>query len=338
MKRKLLIIILLFLFICGCGKKSNSNNTKKVKTEEIEVEEKEKLNVVDTSSNSRSFAVVINNFPSAVKVQTGLSDAYMIYEIPVEGGMTRSLAFFKDKYPTKIGTVRSARHNFLDYVMENDAIFVHFGWSHYAEDQIPELGINNLDGNTSDPGPFHRENPESLAYEHTAYGNLELVKQRAKEKGYDLTTNSPLLLKYSSKNVDLGAYENSLDASNINIFYSDVYGIKYEYDKEKMEYKRYVNDVIHTDYFTKDLYTFKNIILVQISYEYTDDNYYLDIHNIGTGDGYYITNGKAIKIKWDKKDRKSKTIYKDLDGNEISVNDGKTIIMLHPNFNNIAIN
>ncbi|GAE88175.1 hypothetical protein JCM21531_1600 [Acetivibrio straminisolvens JCM 21531] len=28
-----------------------------------------------------------------------------------------------------IGPVRSARHYFLDYAMEHDAIYVHIGWS-----------------------------------------------------------------------------------------------------------------------------------------------------------------------------------------------------------------
>ena len=35
----------------------------------------------------------------------------------------------KDKKDVRIGTVRSARHDYLDYVLENDAIFVHFGWN-----------------------------------------------------------------------------------------------------------------------------------------------------------------------------------------------------------------
>ena len=32
---------------------------------------------------------IINNYPDSTRVQTGLNEAYIIYEIPIEGGMSR---------------------------------------------------------------------------------------------------------------------------------------------------------------------------------------------------------------------------------------------------------
>lgn len=52
--------------------------------------------------------------------------------------------------------------------------------------------------------------------------------------------------------------------------------------------------------------------------------------NIGTLKGYYITNGKAIEITCSKSSRTAKTVYKDLQGNEIKVNDGNTFIQICP--------
>jgi regulator of sirC expression with transglutaminase-like and TPR domain len=54
-------------------------------------------------------------------------------------------------------------------------------------------------------------------------------------------------------------------------------------------------------------------------------------------DGYYITNGKAIKIKCIKTARDEKTVYKDLDGNEIEVNDGNTFIQICPKDSKVVI-
>ena len=54
------------------------------------------------------------------------------------------------------------------------------------------------------------------------------------------------------------------------------------------------------------------------------------LRNIGTFNGYYITNGKAIKIKCIKASRNSQTKYEDLEGNEIKVNDGNTWINICP--------
>ena len=102
---------------------NNGNDTK--------VEEK-KLQVLDLESNSRPIAIMINNHKVAQPLQTGLNDAYLVYEIVVEGGITRMLAVFKDADTERIGTVRSSRHYFLDYAQENDAVYTHFGWSPQA--------------------------------------------------------------------------------------------------------------------------------------------------------------------------------------------------------------
>ena len=62
-----------------------------------------------------------------------------------------------------------------------------------------------------------------------------------------------------------------------------------------------------------------------------------NLYNIGTFNGYYITNGKAIKIKCTKESRASKTVYKDLNGNIIEVNDGNTWINICPKKAKVSI-
>ena len=57
-----------------------------------------------------------------------------------------------------------------------------------------------------------------------------------------------------------------------------------------------------------------------------DDNYCWNLATVGKGEGYYITNGYAVPIKWSKADRRSKTVYTYEDGTEIEVSDGRTYI------------
>ena len=77
---------------------------------------------------------------------------------------------------------------------------------------------------------------------------------------------------------------------------------------------------------------FINILIVRNStgktkgYKDSAGNEYLDLYNVGDGDGYFITNGYARKIYWHKETRTSQTIYKYEDGTEVKVNDGKTYI------------
>ena len=155
MKKTLLIVLMLCLLLTGCGKKEVKEKPKG-EVKEPAIEEK-KISIIDMDSNSRPYAVVINNYPSAAKVQAGLNDAYIVYEFPIEGGITRSLALFKDKTDVKVGTIRSARQNYIDYAMENDAIFVHFGWNVPAQNDIKTWKIDYIDGNTRDNNAFKRE-------------------------------------------------------------------------------------------------------------------------------------------------------------------------------------
>ncbi|MEG2774344.1 MAG: DUF3048 C-terminal domain-containing protein [Acetivibrio sp.] len=48
------------------------------------------------------------------------------------------------------------------------------------------------------------------------------------------------------------------------------------------------------------------------------------------GEGLYISNGKAMKITWDKKESKKEMHYYDEEGNLLTINPGKTYIGLYP--------
>ena len=69
----------------------------------------------------------------------------------------------------------------------------------------------------------------------------------------------------------------------------------------------------------------------------TEDKGRQDVVTTGSLDGYYITNGKAIKIKCNKESRSAQTQYVDLEGNEIKVNDGNTWVNVCPIDANVTI-
>ena len=79
------------------------------------------------------------------------------------------------------------------------------------------------------------------------------------------------------------------------------------------------------------MYTAKNIIITYgENDDMNDEKGRQNLNNIGTGNGYYITNGYAIPITWTKTTRKSQTVYKTMNGKEINVNDGNTYIQIAP--------
>ena len=247
------------------------------------------------------------------------------------------MALYKDVPDFTIGTIRSSRHNFLDYAMEHDAIFIHYGWSHYAEDDERELRYDYING-TLGGGPFWRENPASLATEHTAYTSIGKIKEYVKNKEIRSTTDQGLVLNYDINGVDLSKKDGNILANNIAIPSNGSINTTYEYDKENKNYKRFVNGNANIDYYTKEQFTAKNIIVQKINTKMASDNYYWDLETVGSGTGYYITEGYAVPITWSKENREAKTKYRYVDGTEIQLNDGNTYIQLQSNSQTLTIN
>ena len=339
-KMKKLPTIILLVLILGVGGVLAFNMfapkdlKEKVKetTEKVAKKKKpeEKVDIIDVNSNVRNVAVMINNHPKARPYHSGLSDAHIIYEILVEGGITRYLAVFNDKDTARIGSVRSSRHYFLDYALENDAVYVHWGWSPQAQSDIRKLGVKNINGLTYEGVYFTRDKSLNVPLEHTGITDMEKINKAIKKLKYDSKTEKEPLLTYNVKDEDLSTREDAIVANKVSIPYSNLTKTSYVYDPETKSYNRFVNDKEHTDYVTKEQLSFKNIITYKVSNSVIDSYGRLDIKNVGSGEGYYITNGYAIPIKWEKSSRKSQTRYYYTDGTELKVSDGNTFIQIQP--------
>ena len=333
------LIILLVLIILGAGAylgykiMKDRENTEPVVEEQVAMK-KEPKTVQIFKGNDRPIAIMIDNHSDAWP-QAGLQDAYMVYEIVVEGGETRLMALFKGAKVDKIGPVRSARHYFIDYAMENDAIYTHFGQSPQAESDIKRFSINDINGIAEDGTTFTRVRDKAAP--HNAVTSTEKLLASANSKKYRITSDATSVLNYTVDEVNL---EEGQGAISVTIPHSNLQTVKYEYNEETKLYERYARKKAQKDWTTGEMITTKNIIITFC------DNYTLTdsenkgrqgLKNIGTFNGYYITNGKAIKIKCIKNARDEKTIYQDLEGNVIKVNDGNTFVNICPINSNVVL-
>ena len=333
---KIFVIILIILIIVAGilltikiinGKKNQDTqitNTNVMDVEENEIVEQEIQTPKTLASDTRPIAVMIDNNIKAMP-QAGVLEADIVYELIVEAGETRLMLILQDKKLDKIGPIRSSRHDFLDYALENDAIYVHYGWSPQAKSDISILGVNNINGIFESTSSFWRD--KSRYAPHNAVTNTENILKIAKRKGYRTSTTREPVLNYIVDEVNL---ETGIDAKTVTIPYSTSNTVKYTYDEETKTYVRYSRGKKQTDWITGKDVTTKNIIISFAKNTSLDSKDRQDIENVKTLDGYYITNGKAIKIKCEKKSRKEQTIYRDLEGNEININDGKTFIQICP--------
>lgn len=306
------------------GKKNNIVDNKK-NDEEIK-----KVSIIDVNSKSRPYAVMINTHNASLP-QVGLQDAYIVYELMVEGGITRMMALFKDKDISKIGSVRSARTQYLGYVYENDAIYVHAGGAKDAKNRISNEKISAVDVD----GKYGiRDKNLNRAWEHTLFTSTELINNAIKNNNIRIESNVDNLFDYQAISLDLSKYESKIVANDISVNYSDYRTSEYSYDEEEKVYLRSMNGNKHIDLITEEQYEFKNIIIYDVvysNYSYGKKTGYQKLSNIGSGEGYYVTEGYAIPIVWEKSSEKEQTKYKIKETNEeLILNDGNTFIQIYP--------
>ena len=349
-KRKKLILVstILFIFLAtSIPMYFYLNSNTQTPVVKIPEEKTKKLTIFDENSNERPIAIMIDNNVGNNN-HIGLQESYLNYEIIVEGGLTRIMAIFKDKNVSTIGPVRSSRHYFLDYALENDAIYTHYGWSTYAQSDISALKINNINGLT-DETPFWRD--KTIQAPHNVFTSLNKIKSSALEKNYKLTTNNWKNFNYNPKEINLNekfestpSQENEsetknyvLRANNISMNYSNSQIRSYQYDSTNKYYLRFMNGASHNDKETGENLHYKNVIIEKV-YNYSIDSYgRQDLTTTGTGEGYFVTDGYAVPINWTKSSRSAKTKYTYKNGEEIELNDGNTFIQIIPTSSDIII-
>lgn len=327
----LLILISIFLFLLSFYLMFiylfNDNTTIDIPQPEIiEKEEENKIKIVDEDSNDRPIAVMIDNNVGN-EAHIGLQQAYLTYEIIVEGGITRLMPIYKDIDVSVIGPVRSARHYFLDYALENDAIYTHYGWSTFAERDISVLGVDNLNG-ISEDNAFWRDN--QIKAPHNVFTGTEKIKNYYSIKNKRTMSNKWKLLNYSLEDINLNEKTNFKEANKISIDYSYLENRSYSYDSVNKYYLRSSDGSAHKDRITRTQLNYKNILIIYTKNRTIDSEGRQDLQTTGQGTGYYITNGYYVPINWTKSTRSAKTKYIYENGNEIELNDGNTIIQIVP--------
>lgn len=330
-KDRRFITICLFIIglcLCGLGYYYLTNNEEVLDKIIPDIVEKKKLTIVDEDSKKRPIAVMYDN-NVGYNSHAGLQDSYLNYEVIVEGGLTRIMALFKDKDVSLIGPVRSSRHYFLDYALESDAIYCHYGWSEFAKNDISALGVNNINGLT-DSKAYWRDN--KIAAPHNVFTNIDTLYTQSKKYSYSVETSNWQVLNYDTEEVNLNTKDNTSNVvtNNISLKYSNYHTTSYQYDSTNQYYLRLMDGRQHTDKTTGAQLHYKNIIIMKVRNSTLDSYGRQDLDTVGTGEGYYVTNGYAIPIKWSKSSRKDKTKYLDESDKEIKVNDGNTFIQVIP--------
>ncbi len=283
--------------------------------------------VSEDISMKRPIAVMTNNHRDAMP-QLGISNADIIYEMIVEGGITRMCAIYQDlKDDTVLGSIRSSRHDYLDLVVAHDALYVHAGGSPQAYTDIANRGIDNICGVKGRSDLFYRD-PDRLAilaYEHTlCIKGSTLLDYFKNESGYRLEHKDDYKcnMEFSHDVVLVDANA----ATEVTVDFGLGKKSTLTYNSEDGAYTMYQHGEEYYDGDMNQPVAFKNIIVIQTSVKYFDNKGRQEITLEGTGNGWFICNGEISEITWSRADHDSQFEYFYSDGTPVIFGIGKTYI------------
>lgn len=242
---------------------------------------------------------------------SGLAEADLVFEMPViTGEITRLMAIFVCGQPKEIGSLRSARHDFITLALAFDAIYVHWGGSHFAYEKLNKKVIDNLDALPNPYNAFYRKS--DIQPPHNGFTSMERLTNSAKKLNYRLEgkfEGYPHYQEPGTRNQEPGT---------LKIHYPYPYNVKYEYSPETNSYLRWRGGKPEIDKNNNQQIEAKNVVIMRTK-SYQIEGQYNTVEVEGSGQALVYQNGQEIKATWqkDKSNQKSKLYFFDKKKEEI---------------------
>lgn len=333
--KKKIIIAVLAVLVIGVGAYLFSKN-KKPANKQIEVQQKPvstgPANTGEVSPisglacpnwNRRPFAIMQ---PSDVPARpaAGFSDADMVIEMPcITASITRLMGVYVCNDPEDVGSMRSSRHDYIALAAGLDAIFVHWGGSHYALDKLNEGVIENMncngDGGKSASNYCYRKEGFARGVD-SGYAKFAKLLEGAKNFGYRMTSNFS-----GYPHQEEAPLDQRPNGGHLHVGFAKPYDADYDYDKESNSYLRVWGDKADVDRNNNKRIAPKNIVVVMAASEQIEGQYnnvqigdpWYD--NSDSGDAFYYLNGQQYRGSWkkDKSKLDSKLVFYDENGDEM---------------------
>ena len=279
--------------------------------------------------NKRTFAVM-QPADVAARPLAGLSQADMVFEMQaVYGSITRLMGVYGCTIPEEIGSLRSARHDFVHLAKSLGSVYVH--WGRADIEQFKDLLNNGIIENMNccdDAG----KSAGKYCFRKEATGNM-----RGVDTGYikaDQMLEGSQAFGYSTENTFSG-YQHQAEApldqrpsgGNLRVAFAKPFDVEYDYDKESNSFKRTWGGTADTDRNNNSRIAPKNVVVlianaapIKVGEQYVNvqigDPWF---YEYDSGSAFYYMNGKEQKGMWKKDKNKidSKLLFLDESGQEI---------------------
>lgn len=328
MKKTLLLLFLVMAAaLCSCGDEREADNQSEAVSGITEAATDFLTGIKKQEAESlspRPVAVMVNNIDDSLP-QYGISEADVIVEMPVEGGITRLMAIYSDfRSVPRVCSVRSCRYYFPLIAMGFDAAYFCFGSNELLGTPVLEkIGIDYIDGSAADEELLFQRDKQRLeeySPEHTVCLTGENMQRIFEKYDFRKTASETDAFLFSDERVSF-----DFECTGATGGFSCAYYSTFAFDGETREYLKAHNGQAHIDEKSLEQLSFTNVFLLEADVSLYGDTNLVEIDLRG-GEGYYFTEGSVEKIKWQKKNAASPIEFSDSKGDRLRINKGKSYI------------
>lgn len=277
----------------------------------------------EKDASPRTVAVMIDNSPEAYPL-SGLNEAAIIYEAPVEGIIPRLMAIYPESSTVeKVGPVRSARPYYLDWAAEyGNVLYMHCGGS---ADGLAEIKAKKIfDANEFFRGPYFWRESARLA-PHNLYTNAEKWQNYFIDYGGSREFGDWQGWQFG----DLPA-TGTEKISFVKVKYGEKFLVEWRYNTTSSLWERYLGGDIFLDDKNNPVVA-DNIIIEYADVSVIDAVGRREIATLSSGDDARIlAHGQMARGVWKKDKFDSRTEFYNEAGEEILLPPGRTWVMIVP--------
>jgi DUF3048 family protein len=267
-----------------------------------------------------ALAIKVENLPVA-RPQFGLSFSDIIYEEPVEAGITRFIVVYQCNDASRVEPVRSGR-------LTDPGILVQFGKPLFGyAGAVPEVVRAVRDAGLIDvnflkaPKAYHRDADRPAP--HNLYTSTAELYRSAKWRA---EAPQPVFL-YSSTS-------KGKKVSEVHLPFSQYSDVLWKWDSSRAAWMRFHGTVPHT-YSDGSQVNAKNVVVQVVKVTLTDIT---DVNGVrspevvatGRGKAYLFRNGKMITGTWSRPTLSDVTKFLDKKGRQVQLDPGNTWVELFP--------
>jgi hypothetical protein len=272
-----------------------------------------------------ALAVKVDNYPSA-RPQSGLDKADVIYEEPVEGGITRYAAVFQCQDAASVGPVRSARNIDIGILGQlGNPLLAHVGGIPPVLANIDASPIVNVDLG---------ENGSIITHPAGRYAPYDTYSSTAQMWGTHPTMTTPPqpLFGYST------TPPAGTPVASVNINFSGTSNVTWTYNPTTSQFERFYNGTTPDTLADGTQNAAANVVVqyVHISYGPWLENseggleVQADLYPDASGQAQVFRNGVEITGTWQRAALGSPTQFLTAAGTPITLQPGQTWVELVP--------